>query len=259
VGLKVKVVTVEGAKDPDEYIKKYGKSSFEKLLRSSDGHIDYTLGNIASKYNMSIPEQKLSFVSDACDMLASVFSDIEREIFIQRVSEMSGISADMIRNDIKKRQKKKTAFAEKEYIKQEINKSVGYGDRINADSAKNLSTVKKEENLLGLLLLRPEYIKAPELKGLLSEEIFKCEFTKKVYLELVKDSSTDGEVSFGEAFSPDEMGRIVKMKLLREELKNNSVLVAVELAQTLKKQIEEDDEEDFFKRIESLKKSKNKS
>lgn len=256
VGLKVKVVTVEGAKDPDEYIKKYGRSSFEKLLHASDGHIDYTLGNIASKYNLSVPEQKLSFVKDACNMLASVFSDIEREIFIQRVSEKSGISADIIRNDIKKRQKNKTVVAEKEFIRQEINKSVGYGDRVNADSAKNLSTVKKEENLLGLLLLRPEFISDPELRGLLSEDIFKCEFTKKVFSELLKDSMTDGETSFGEAFSPDEMGRIVKMKLKREELKNNSVSVAKELAEMLKKQIEEDSEDDFFKRIESLKKSK---
>ncbi len=256
VGLKVKVVTVEGAKDPDEYIKKYGKSSFEKLLRSSDGHIEYTLGKIASKYNLSVPEQKLIFVNDACDMLTSVFSEIEREIFIQKVSEMSGISADIIRSDIKKRQKKKTDTAQREFIKKEINKSVGYGDRINLDSAKNLSTVKKEENLLGILLMYPEFISAPEMKSILSEDIFKCDFTKRVFAELLKESKSDGETSFGEAFSPDEMGRITEMKLKRRELKNNSLDVARELAEALKKQIEEDSEDDFFKRIEELKKSK---
>lgn len=256
VGLKVKVVTVEGAKDPDEYIKKYGKSSFEKLLRSSDGHIEYTLGNIASKYNLSIPEQRLSFVNDACNMLTTVFSEIEREIFIQKVSEMSSISSDIIRNDVKKRQKKKTDSAQREFIKKEINKSVGYGDRINLDSAKNLSTVKKEENLLGILLMHPEFITAPEMKDVLSEDIFKCDFTKKVFNELQKESQSDGESSFGEAFSPDEMGRITEMKLKRRELKNNSLDVAKELAEALKKQIEEDSEDDFFKRIEELKKSK---
>ena len=256
VGLKVKVVTVDGAKDPDEYIKKYGKSSFEKLLRSSDGHIDYALTQISSKYNLSIPEQKLMFVSDSCNMLTSVYSEIEREIFIQKVSEMSGISADIIRNDVKKRQKKKTVKAQKDFIKDEINKSIGYGDRVNIDSAKNLATVKKEENLLGLLLIRPEFILSPELKDLLSENIFKCEFTKRVYRELLKESENDSVSSFAEAFTPDEMGRITEMTLKRKKLSNNSIDVAVELANALKNQTEEDSEEDFFKKIEELKKSK---
>ena len=138
VGLRVKVVKVEGAKDPDEYIKKYGKTSFEKLLRGSDGHIDYALGNIASKYDLTVPEQKLAFVNDSCGMLSGVYSEIEREIFIQKISEMSGISADVIRNETKKRQKRKAEKAQKDFIKDEINKSIGYKDSVNFDSAKNL-------------------------------------------------------------------------------------------------------------------------
>ncbi len=256
VGLRVKVVKVEGAKDPDEYIKKYGKTSFEKLLRGSDGHIDYALGNISSKYDLTVPEQKLAFVNDSCGMLSGVYSEIEREIFIQKISEMSGISADVIRNETKKRQKRKAEKAQKDFIKDEINKSIGYKDSVNFDSAKNLSTVKKEENLLGILMIRPEFLDAPELKGLLSEDIFKCEFTKKIYREFVRDSGGDGVSTFGEAFSADEMGRITQMTVKRRELSNNSIEVAVELAEALKKCSEDNSEDDFFKRIEELKKSK---
>lgn len=256
VGIRVKVVKVEGAKDPDEYIKKYGKSSFEKLLRGSDGHIDYALSNIASKYDLTIPEQKLAFVTDACSMLSGVYSEIEREIFIQKISEMSGISADIIRNETKKRQKRKAEKAQKDFIKEEINKSIGYKDSVNLDSAKNLSTVKKEENLLGLLMMRPEFLDTPELSRLLSEEIFKCEFTRKVYRELLRDRGSDGMSTFGEAFSTDEMGRITQMTVKRRELKNNSIEVAVELANALKKISDDNSDDDFFKRIEELKKSK---
>lgn len=254
VGLKVKVVKVEGAKDPDEYIKKYGKSSFDKLLHSSDGHIEYALSNISSKYDLSVPEQKLSFVSDACTMLSGVYSEIEREIFIQKISERSGISADIIRTEVKKRQKKRSEKAQKDYIKEQINKSIGYGDRVNLDSVKNLSTVKKEENLLGLLYIRPEFIGAPELRELLSEDLFQCEFTKKVFREMTKDTGFSGE-----AFTPEEMGRITEMSVKRRELTNNSLDVALELATDLKKEADKkksDSEGDFFKRIEELKKSK---
>ena len=134
---------------------------------------------------------------------------------------------------------------------------------MNADSAKNLATVKKEENLLGLLIMFPEYLDSEKLYGVLSEDIFQCEFTKKVYLELVRDKEArkEGTETFGETFSPEEMGRITEMKLRRKELSNNSVDVAAELAQALKKEADrrkEDDgsEDSFFKRIEELKKSK---
>ena len=263
VGVKVKVVTGEGAKDPDEYIKKYGRVSFDKLLKGSDGHIEYSVKKIFSKYNLEIPEQKLAYLDECCAMLTGVYSEMEREIFIQRISSESGISPDVIRTEVTKRQNKRKRQAAKDAVKAEINKSVGYGDRVNADSAKNLATVKKEENLLGLLIIFPEYLDSEKLYGVLSEDIFQCEFTKKVYLELVRDKEArkEGTETFGETFSPEEMGRITEMKLRRKELSNNSVDVAVELAQALKKEADrrkEDDgsEDSFFKRIEELKKSK---
>ena len=169
---------------------------------------------------------------------------------------MSGISPDIIRNETKKRQKRKAEKVQKDFIKEQINKSIGYKDSVNLDSAKNLSTVKKEENLLGLLMIRPEFLDTPELSSFLSEEIFRCEFTKKVYRELVRDRQNDGMSTFGEVFSADEMGRITQMTVKRRELSNNSIEVAVELAKALKKISEDNSEDDFFKRIEELKKSK---
>ncbi len=263
VGVKVKVVKVEGAKDPDEYIKKFGRASFEKLMRGSDGHIDYAIKNIAAKYNLSIPEQKLSYLNECCAMLAGVYSDMEREIYIQRISAESGISADIIRHELKKRMEKNRRQAARDAVKQDIIKSIGYGDRINADGAKNLATVKKEENLLGLLMLRPEYLDSPRLRELLSEDIFQCEFSKRVWREIEKNAESlkNGIQTFGEAFTADEMGRITLMTLKRQELKNNSEEVAVELALSLKEESERKGSDDgsddaFFRRIEELKKNK---
>ncbi len=263
VGVKVKVVTVDGAKDPDEYIKKYGKTSFEKLLKGSDGHIEYAIKNISSKYNLSVPEQKLSYLDECCNMLSGVYSEIEREIFIQRISLESDIAPEVIRNEIKKRQQKNRRQAEKNAVRDEINKSIGYGDRVNADSAKNLSTVKKEENLLGLILIHPEYLGSEALKGKISEEIFQCEFSKKVWRELVRNSQElqGGIETFGDAFTADEMGRITQMTIRRRELTNNSESVALELAESLGKEAERKKSDDgsddsFFKRIEELKKTK---
>ncbi len=265
VGVNVKVIRVENAKDPDEFIKKYGKAAFDKLLHKSDGHIDYTLANIEAKYSMAVPEEKLRYVQECCAMLAGVYSSVEREIYIQKISEKSGLSPDVIRSEVSKRHTRARRVAEKERVKADIQQGIGWGDRVMADSAKNLATAKKEENLLGLLLIRPEYLSDKTLQPYLSEDIFMCEFTKNVFVRL-KESISDEAFdisSLGEYFSPDEMGRIMKFMLTRKNLSNNSIDVAVELARTLKqisaeKKGEDDGSEDsFLESIEKIKKSKN--
>ncbi len=265
VGINVKVIRVENAKDPDEFIKKYGKGAFDKLLHKSDGHIDYTLANIESKYSMAVPEEKLRYVQECCTMLSGVYSSIEREIYIQKISEKSGIAPDVIRAEISKKQSRARKSAEKERIKNDIQTGIGWGDRIMADSSKHLSSAKKEENLLGLLLIRPEYLTDKNLSEHLSEKIFMCEFTKKVFMRLFEVSQREAFdiSSLGEYFSPDEMGRIMKFMLNRESLSNNSIEVAAELAKSLEKIAESLDDEDggedsFLKSIEKIKKSKNR-
>ncbi len=263
VGINVKVIRVENAKDPDEYVKKFGKGAFEKLLQRSGGHIDYTLENIEAKYSMAIPEEKLRYVQECCDMLAGVYSAVEREIYIQKICEKSGMTPDVIRNEVDKKQRRNRRAAEKERIKTDIQKEIGWQDRVIADSSKNLATVKKEENLLGILLMRPEYLKDPKLTSVISEKIFRCEFTRKVYLRLFenKDTSPFDVSVLGEHFAPDEMGRIMKFILSREKLSNNSIEVALELAETLEKISGSKDDENggedaFLKNLEKIKNSK---
>lgn len=264
VGINVKIIRVENAKDPDEFIKKYGKGAFEKLLKKSNGHIDYTLENIEAKYSMAISEDKLRYVKECCDMLSGVHSSVEREIYIQKISEKSGISRDIIRNEVEKNQRRVRKASEKERIKTDIQTGIGWGDRIMSDSSKHLSSAKKEENLLGILLSRPEYLRDKKLSEVLSEEIFLCEFTRKVYIRLKECASDDAVFdisSLGEFFDADEMGRIMKFVLTREKLSNNSVDVALELAESLKKissDTGEDDggEDSFLKSLEKIKKSK---
>ncbi|MBQ9976417.1 MAG: DNA primase [Clostridia bacterium] len=264
VGINVKVIRVEDAKDPDEYIKKFGKSSFEKLLAKSNGHIDYTLSNIEAKYSMAIPEEKLRYVQECCDMLAKIYSSVEREIYIQKICEKSGVDPSVIRNEVEKKQKKAKHSAEKERIKTDIQREIGWGDRIMADSSKNLATAKKEENLLGILLMRAEYLKDERLSAILCEKIFQCEFTKRVYTRLIETADTlPFDLSLlGEYFDPDEMGRIMKFVMNRERLENNSIEVALELARALEKiaseTVEDGDGSDdsFLKSLEKIKQSK---
>ncbi len=266
VGITVKVIRVENAKDPDEFVKKYGKGAFEKLLLKSNGHIDYTLSNIEARYSMEVPEEKLKYIKECCQMLSGVYSSIEREIYIQKISAKSSVPPDIIRTEIEKNQRKARKSAEKERIKTDIQTGVGWGDRVIKDASVNLSTVKKEENLLGILLIRPEYLDDKRFEQVLDGDLFQCEFTKKVYEKFSQLRDGDGfDLScLGEYFSPDEMGRIMKFVVSREKLLNNSAEVALELAQSLKKialsrsDCDSGTDVSFLETLEKIKKSKTK-
>ena len=62
VGLEVRVLKMQGAKDPDEYIKKFGADAYAKLLNDSSTKFDFNMDKVLSKYNINVPQDKI----DAC-------------------------------------------------------------------------------------------------------------------------------------------------------------------------------------------------
>jgi hypothetical protein len=137
---------------------------------------------------------------------------------------------------VEKKIHKKTALEKKEKTVRMISQTAGYGDRVNPDAVKNPRASGAEEAILGIFLLHPEYI--TELKNkdkLPSVEDFFTAFGKKVYSLILEQ--WDGEVFhesvLGESLSPDEMSRLVKMKLARQRLTRNTVEVLLECYHTL--------------------------
>ncbi len=80
-GLNVKVLRVKGAKDPDEFIKKYGPEAFARLLDKSENHIDYRLEQLRGRYDLSDDSQRVEFLREATGVIASLHSPVEREIY----------------------------------------------------------------------------------------------------------------------------------------------------------------------------------
>lgn len=111
--MKVRVLKITGAKDPDEYIKKYGVASFENLLKDSENHIEYLLKNVQSKYDMSTEESRIEFLKDAVSVLAGIPSEIERDIYSRKVAQTAKVSSDAVLAEVKRLRKKKIGQAKK--------------------------------------------------------------------------------------------------------------------------------------------------
>ncbi len=73
-GLKVRVLQVTGAKDPDEFIKTYGRDAFARLLDQSENQVDYRLDQLKQKYNLEDDAQRVAFLQEAAQLLATLSS-----------------------------------------------------------------------------------------------------------------------------------------------------------------------------------------
>lgn len=242
VGVDVKILKVTGAKDPDEYIKKYGAESFRKLMTGASGQIDYRLNEIISKYNTDIPDERVAMLQEACTLISTIHSDIKRDVYAMRLSEMTGTDKSAILSEVSRRSKQNVREEKKKFIKATEDNFRRYGDRINPDAMKNIKGASTEEQIIGILLLYPEYMaKLPETT--LDEGDFITDFNRSVFASLKKISADSErfEISdLNEFFTPEQMGRIHSMYRKRKELTVNDTATLLQLANALKKEKEKE-------------------
>lgn len=237
VGLDVKILKMDGAKDPDEYIKKFGAEKFKKLLSESRTSFEFKLEDVLSKYDISNNDEKIKAISELCTAISGVYSEVEREIYISEVAKRFEIPADVIKNDVRRLISKKIREQKKEDGRRAIAESSGWGDRINADAMKNIHAAKAEEVILGLMLTYDD-LRTAVLHGDvgLEAEDFFTEFGRRVFVA-VRDAQSEGGFDFGmlgERFGADEMGRITKMQVSRKDLTQNDISVLRECAAVLR-------------------------
>lgn len=242
VGAEVKMLKVTGgAKDPDEYIKKYGAESFRKLMNGAAGEIDYKLKNVLERFNPDIPDEKLAMLNAACDVIVTVHSQLQREVYVLRLSELTGISKDAILSELKRRDRIGAGKAKKQLAKHSEESLRHYGDRVNPDAAKYVRGAEIEEQILGILLLYPEYFsRLPNT--VLEANDFITPFNREVF-ELLRQTANENDENavfaiLNERFDPEKVGRIMGMYRKRKALTVNDFSALSALCAALKEEKE---------------------
>lgn len=96
LGCKVKVLTVTGGKDPDEYIKANGLSGFERLIEQSETLIDYKIRKLKEKSDFDTIHGKTEFLKQLSEILAAINVTVEREMYINKAAVDYNVSVDAI-------------------------------------------------------------------------------------------------------------------------------------------------------------------
>ena len=239
VGLDVRVLRIEGAKDPDEFIKKYGADKFRQQLSGSFGKFDFNMDGILARHNIALPDEKIKACTELANLVAGIYSSAEREVYIAAAAKKLDIPAESLRADVERLMRKRKSEYKKEQSKKVLRQSAGYGDRVNPDYAKNIAAAKAEEAVLGMLLLYPEHREAVRTgKVKLSAADFFTDFGRRVF-EAVEENDHDGSFTLsvlGQFFTPEEEGRITRMQLSRSALSDNGAAVFADNVSALRRE-----------------------
>ncbi len=252
-GLEVKMLRMEGAKDPDEYIKKFGAVRFKNLLDDSQGKLDYLCDSVLSKYDILIPEEKLKAADELCDVVCGIWSDVEREIYITRIAERLSVEAANLKRDVERRMRQKKKADDVEMRRKMISDTLGYGDRVNREFVGHARAARAEEAIIGILLLRPELV-AEIRRGVvaLSPDDFVTAFNRRVFQAVMACENVCDIGVLGQDFTVEEIDRITAMQVKRSLLTKNDLEVLRDNVKTLKSEADGTNGSDDMEDIKNL-------
>ncbi len=190
VGVDTKILNLGSeAKDPDEYIKKFGAESFKAKLTGSSGQIDYRIDEIISRHDITVAEEKLRAVSEITDFISEFSSRPEREVYASRAAEKLGLTFESIRTEVERKAKRQESKAKKAVVNNALREQSGFGGGVNTDKLRFSSEASHEEAILGLILIRSDF--GPIAVKELTEDDFATALNKKIF-NLFKDDFSEG-------------------------------------------------------------------
>lgn len=215
VGLNVRVVTVPGNKDPDEFFKSNGENGpalFKKLIDDSGNDTEYRIRNIKSKYDTSTADGSVKYLTEACTVLADIRNDIERNVYAGRLAQEVNVDKSAILNQVNQEIKKRRSRYQKQLRQQQNKELSGLNDDINVEKRRNVQIANAEENVIRYL------IKNPEKKSFLGENLkaedFATAFNRKIY-EILIDKIDEGSgvelINFSDSLNQNEMKAFAKI------------------------------------------------
>ena len=228
VGVSAKVLGITGAKDPDEYIKKFGTTRFKMLIEGANSVADFELHKLRQEFDLDTEDGKVEYLKKAVQFLSGLINPLEREVYAGKIAGEIGVNRETILAQAKAlAAKKKKAQDKREWREIETNRAV-YRDRINPQRAKFLKEAKAEEGILAFVFKNPDSLEYIESR--LPENGFVTDFNARVFRifkdKIQKNITLDLTAVSGE-LSPEEMGRVA------------GIIAAAEQSENTKKQLDD--------------------
>lgn len=210
VGVKVSVLSMTGAKDPDEFIKKYGTERFAMLLDNSRNPVEFELSKLRTTYDTAQADGKVGYLKEACKLFAGIRNPVEREVYITQTANELAISPQAIKAQIENLDKRES-YRQRKQQRADTNIYIGRMVAAKDDLQRrtNLRYAMAEEGVLFCLMKNPDSY--PQVSSRVSEQDFVTDINRQLYLALsqrLEQGQTVEMIDLSSQLSPELMGRI---------------------------------------------------
>lgn len=161
--VKVSVLNLPNAKDPDEFIKKFGRDQFEHLLNGTSNAIEYNIKKVRAKYDLTRPADRVEYIKEVIRILSDHVSPTERDIYAGRLAEETDVSKAAIltqlQSAVKSNQRRRERQKQKDLLKE------GWASDIHLpyntmNGEKALGVANAEQQLVVAMIKNPSFIPA---------------------------------------------------------------------------------------------------
>ena len=233
--MQVSVLTLKDAKDPDEYIKKYGALRFEQLLGASKGAIAHEIDRLRRQYNLDDAEEQVQFLNAFCALMADIDSPLQRDVYIGQMAKELDLSRERLAALVGSLRKKKNAAAERKQthnLATFAQDKAESGQRPKKRENPHVAGFLAEENVIAMLLANPDYL--DYTKGLTAEDFFDSEHRQifHVLSQRIAGNQSLELIHLSGVLIPEQMGRLsqiaaksLEIKFYREQAEEYSKII----------------------------------
>ena len=178
-GCDARVLQMEGAKDPDEFVIKYGSGRFNLLVDNAISLVEFKIKMLKQNYNLENANDKIKFLKELSRVLSGVENKIEREIYVDKISVLYNISKEAIYAEINKNLYKSGSD-------KLLNNAIPKKSKENLVSD---AVIRREKMILYLLINHFEDAFEPIVTNIMPDD-FKSEINKKIF-QIILESTAE--------------------------------------------------------------------
>lgn len=185
--VKVSVLNIPNAKDPDEFIKKFGRDAFDRLLNGTSNAIEYKIQKVKSKYDITRAADRVEYIKEVIRILADGVSPTERDIYAGRLAEETDVAKAAILNQLDAAVKAGRRRRQRQFERDLLNQGLGSDIKLpynTMNSEKALGVASAEQQLVAAMVKNPDFISTVEKR--LAPEQFLMEDMGEAYRAILR-------------------------------------------------------------------------
>ena len=187
MGCDIRVLMLEGAKDPDEFIVKYGNARFKNAIDKALSIVEFKVKLLKRNLDLNNTSDKIKFLNEIAKLISKIDNNIEKEVYIEKIAKEYEISKEAIYAEVNK------LSYDKNQSEKILEKSKPVVRHIKENKEQVPETIKRRENTVLAILLNGDLNIFQIIKQNIKLEDFKDEtnkeIVKKLYEEFEKGNS----------------------------------------------------------------------